>query len=229
MTGAEWLTCDDPVRMLNALPGGISERKLRLFGVACCRAIWVLLDDDRSRTAVAVAEQLADGTVGRDQLVEARDAAREAKRRFHGPAQVHAWRAANAAQDVTRDNARSAALNSVAEVCRAMNAHDTNHFDGESLRRGAALLRCIFGNPFAVEAMNPKWMTPAVVSLASAIYNERRFDRMTELADVLQYGGCDHATILAHCRAPGEHFRGCWVVDTILGNRVGRSRNARLS
>jgi hypothetical protein len=79
MTEDEWWACDDPMRMLDALRGRISARKLRLFGVACCRNIWDLLDDDRSRAAVAVAEQYADGTIGRERLVAARDAAREAQ------------------------------------------------------------------------------------------------------------------------------------------------------
>jgi hypothetical protein len=37
------------------------------------------------------------------------------------------------------------------------------------------------------------------------------------LADALQDAGCDHAGILSHCRQPGEHVRGCWCLDLILG------------
>jgi len=58
-----------------------------------------------------------------------------------------------------------------------MNARDTNQFDADELRRRAALLRCIVGNPFRPEARDPAWMTLSVVALASAIYNERSSDR----------------------------------------------------
>jgi len=56
-----------------------------------------------------------------------------------------------------------------------------------------------------------------VVKLAESIYDERAFDRMPILADALEEAGCANADILAHCRQPGEHVRGCWAVDLILG------------
>ncbi len=28
--------------------------------------------------------------------------------------------------------------------------------------------------------------------------------------------GCTNADVLLHCRQPGEHVRGCWVVDLVL-------------
>jgi hypothetical protein len=40
---------------------------------------------------------------------------------------------------------------------------------------------------------------------------------MPILADALEDAGCDNADILNHCRQPGEHVRGCWVVDLVLG------------
>jgi hypothetical protein len=55
-----------------------------------------------------------------------------------------------------------------------------------------------------------------VVELARTIYESRAFDRMPDLAEALERAGCTNADILAHCRQPGPHVRGCWVVDLIL-------------
>lgn len=61
------------------------------------------------------------------------------------------------------------------------------------------------------------WRTPAVVSLARSMYEGRRFDAMPRLADLLLQAGCDHATVLAHCRdSQAVHIRGCWVIDAVL-------------
>jgi hypothetical protein len=42
---------------------------------------------------------------------------------------------------------------------------------------------------------------------------------MPVLADTLEEAGCQDATVLEHCRGPGLHLRGCWVVDLILGKQ----------
>jgi hypothetical protein len=79
------------------------------------------------------------------------------------------------------------------------------------------LLRCVFGNPFRPVALNPSWLTSTVLTLAVGIYAERAFDRLPILADALQDAGCDRADVLDHCRGPGPHVRGCWVVDLVFG------------
>jgi hypothetical protein len=80
-----------------------------------------------------------------------------------------------------------------------------------------ALVRDIFGNPFRPATCDPSWCTSAVVGLAEAIYADRAFDRLPILADALEDAGCGLPDVLAHCRGPGPHARGCWVVDLILG------------
>ena len=61
------------------------------------------------------------------------------------------------------------------------------------------------------------WNDGTVRKIAQAIYDERAFDRLPILADALEDAGCDNADILNHCRNGGEHVRGCWVVDLLLG------------
>jgi hypothetical protein len=83
-----------------------------------------------------------------------------------------------------------------------------------------ALLRDLFGNPFRPLSCQPDWLRwheGLVAELADAIYAERAFDRLPIVADALEDAGCTDAAILDHCRAPGPHVRGCWVVDLLLG------------
>ena len=52
---------------------------------------------------------------------------------------------------------------------------------------------------------------------AQAIYDDRALERLPVLADALEEAGCTDAAILEHCRGPGPHVRGCWVIDLLLG------------
>jgi hypothetical protein len=79
------------------------------------------------------------------------------------------------------------------------------------------LLRDIFGIPFRPVTVDPSWLTCDVVRLAQAIYHDRGFNRLPALVDTLERAGCTNADILAHCREPGPHVWGCWVVDLLLG------------
>jgi hypothetical protein len=91
---------------------------------------------------------------------------------------------------------------------------------GRELRAQAGLLKDIVGNPFQPGATKTPGSTGSdstVVKLAQNIYDERAFSRMPILADALEDAGCDNADLLAHCRGPGPHVRGCWVVDLLLG------------
>jgi hypothetical protein len=81
------------------------------------------------------------------------------------------------------------------------------------------LLRDIFGDPFRVIGLDPRWLQwngRLVAKIAQAVYADRAFDRLSILADALEEAGCDNQDILAHCRSGGGHVRGCWVVDLLL-------------
>jgi ATP-dependent Clp protease ATP-binding subunit ClpA len=67
---------------------------------------------------------------------------------------------------------------------------------------------------------DPAWLTREggqAARVARAIYEERRWGDLPVLADALEEAGCADREILDHCRRPGEHGPGCWVLDLLLG------------
>ena len=75
----------------------------------------------------------------------------------------------------------------------------------------------VFRHHLVPVAFDPAWRTEVAVALARGMYESRDFAPMPVLADALDDAGCDEPDILAHCRKPGPHVRGCWVVDLVLG------------
>jgi hypothetical protein len=209
MTEQEWLACADPEPMLVFLRGKASHRKLRLFAVACCWRIGVWLNDLGKR-AVEVAEQFADGLVSEQACIDCRDAAYDPYAETdlgYQPASSSAVYSATGPREHFIDSVRY-----VVRSCRLLLT-----YSGTESEIQANLLRGIFGNPFRPVTLNPAWRTSNVTALAQSIYDDRAFDRLPILADALEDAGCDNADILNHCRQPGEHVRGCWVVDLVLG------------
>lgn len=84
-----------------------------------------------------------------------------------------------------------------------------------------ALLRDLIGDPFAEKpAVKPSWLRSkrsAVKKLAQTIYQQRSFNQLFALANALEEAGCAEPALLNYCRHPGEHARGCWVLDLLLG------------
>jgi hypothetical protein len=233
MTEAEWLKCDKPELMLEPWPWPVSERKMRLFACACCRQIWPYLTAPESRRAVELSEAYADGLIEDTERAAAHQAATVVARRERASAPVAAewassqripqFRLGQATADSASGTAYHAAEAAYSGAYYAAGTADRAAFDAGTqtkeleLAAQAHLLRDIFGNPYRPVVLDPPWHTSTVLALAEGIYSDRAFDRLPILADALQDAGCDHSDILDHCRGPGPHVRGCWVVDLILG------------
>jgi hypothetical protein len=244
MTKKEWLACDDLWPLLEHLQKKgnrkcptPTERKLRLLACACCRRIWHYMLDERSRTAVEVAERCADGKVSQKELRAA--AARAFDAANDEPAYDSDALPEWAARDAIGVYDGNGAIITVTPSFSPLNAADNAMWAVSSrairarpevwnpLIRPAeasderaaqvALFRDLFGNPFRRATLDPSWLTIKVRKLAQTIYDNRAFDRMPMLADALEQAGCANADILDHCRKPAEHVRGCWVVNLLLG------------
>jgi len=202
MTETEWLNCTDPDPMLEYLRNKASDRKLRLFACACARGIWDLLEDERPRQAVQVAERYADGLAIEQDLSAASD---------------RAWEAIDANRAEANYAAR-ATVESFAYAAAEDAAHAASQENGSAaLKAHCALLRDIFGNPLRVATIDPSWQTREIVTFAQTVYEQRAFAKIPMLGDALKQGGCTNPDILAHCHQPAVHVPGCWVVDLVLG------------
>jgi hypothetical protein len=228
MDDIEWLACTEPARMLAYLGGDLSPRKQQLFACACVRRVWPHVRDETCRRAVEVAERFADGlatAAERDEASEA-TAGSDGSATTYGPAELATTFAIIADQgaELLSPHPYLPAVHAAhyaAEAAASAGEYDPTGGDAAAFfhaERAAQcrLLRCVAGNPFRPASSGP-WVTPAAVSVARDCYDRRDFAALPVLADLLEEAGCPHQSVLDHCRRPGEHVRGCWVVDLVLG------------
>jgi hypothetical protein len=240
MTGGEWLASTDLGALLDHLGGEehressyvdasgqevkmvllgcpplkCSRRKFQLFACACCRQASHVLNDERVVACIDYLERYADGKALREEGVSL---IRDVVLLEESLERPRKWAAGAVVTSGLMDSgvfadspARSA--KSIAGCVRAAL--------GQGQEAQIALLREIVGNPFRSVRLDRTCLqrdSGAVPKLSQAIYDERAFDRLPILADALEDADCDDADILAHCRSGGEHVRGCWVVDLLLG------------
>ncbi len=187
MIESEWVACPDPNQILKAV--GLfpqSERKWICASLIC----WAFSLKKPDWIALELEQTMAkyaDGIISRSQVEEHFETAQ-------------------------RGNGRDVEFSQGETVLYLNQAI----ISGANQKNLAAALRDIFGNPFRPITLDPSWLTPTVKALAQTIYANRTFDRLPLLADELVKSGCTNQEILGHCRGPGPHVRGCWVVDLIL-------------
>jgi hypothetical protein len=216
MTEAEWLACENPEWLVHALQTQTrtrSDRKLRLFACDCCRRGGEsLLPLDLS--VIGAIERCAEGQLQPSQIYTAAG--------IPGGAAAYAYMRGTGG-GVVRTILEAAGVAAWSSAIRARESLNRVEIaDGEvewfaELKRQSKVLRCIFGNPFRPTASAPEWRTDTAVLLARGMYESRDFSAMPILADALQDAGCENADVLGHCRGPGPHVRGCWVMDLVLG------------
>ncbi len=209
MTEAEWQTNQHALQLLRFASPHLSVRKRRLVAVAAVRTIHPeVLGADGERWLVSV-ERAAEKDVELP------------------PAVVRRW-----VQEHWRGRAMAFANPFLHAVCFqvGLGNPDTTIVNVEYVRGRATprdydvadgpladVVRDVSGNPFRSVTFDLAWQTDTVTAIARGMYESRDFSGMPILADALQDAGCDNEEVLNHCRQPGEHVRGCWVVDLLLG------------
>jgi hypothetical protein len=173
MTEHDWLVSADPAAMLGFVLGRSlppSNRKLWLFVVAV-ESLWWTPKAKRNVRLLRIAEAVAEGKLPPSQM----------------PQGMFSY--------FLPGDAASTALECV-------RIHDAR---GDA-PRWAALLRCLFGNPFRpvldrgeiADFGTRAWCEARDV--AEAIYADRDFGALPQLADALEEAGCESAEVLAHLR-----------------------------
>lgn len=236
MTEAEWLSEPNFVKHVQHVEPRASARKLRLLAGAFCRAGGSILNHPELLAAVDTIENYADGVVNAAELEKARAHARVvavqayehyvrwsegAVREGANPMVEHqvAWAVAFAATTPlpvaavgTRMGEASGQPGPDAGLLAEAVAPP------EFLARLRSVVWDAFGNPFAPVPADPTWRREETTALASKMYESRDFSAMPALADALQQAGCTNEAVLNHCRDTSRpHFRGCWVLDLVLG------------
>ena len=91
MTEADWLTSASPSSLLKFLRLRATDRKLRLFGCACCRLFWDNLPGEWAWQAIEAAEQYADDQVTEIAMERIRQASRKAQAKLRGAEARLGW------------------------------------------------------------------------------------------------------------------------------------------
>jgi len=229
---AEWFDCNSGYMLLSeAVHAEMPEcnfRRMRLVGVALLRMVW---DDvpPGAKKAIEAAELHTDGLISDEELSAAGDLAGEGFDLKHRPGRRD--------QNKRREYALYDLAWSASEIARyddeggwpywqrilqmsVLFGHCYERLGIEEEDVQPAIchrIRDIYGNPFQEVDYDPNWVTSEVDELAREIHQQGAYQRMPELADALQYGGCTDAQILNHCNSEEVHVRGCWVVDLLLG------------
>jgi hypothetical protein len=213
----EWLNCTDSTLMLEFLEGKASDRKMRLFACGCCRelAVWIRLQDRKSRSLIELVERLADDPATWQEVGEVARTSPKG-RAIGGSLSMGASKPVRLSLSSQAERAVLALSMEDAWQAASRTTQMASNLLGS---RTCDLLREVIGNPFRPVTLAPFMLMPNVVTLAQFMYDGRDFDGMPQLAEALAMAGCTDEDLLQHCRQTSKHVRGCWVVDLLLDKK----------
>ena len=216
--------------MLDFLLDVASERKFRLFALACVRRHLDLLEEYKwAGKAFDAAERFVEARLTQARMSYAAmifDAKAE-EEDLDDPADTVStalWHLMNACRAIDGAAwAKSKAAAGCLATAAAQRRRETGSRKWKADRLAeekaqCGLLRCII-DPFRADALSP---SVTVTNLARAAYEERlpggELDpqRLAVMADALEDEGVTGGLLL-HLREPGPHVRGCRSVDACLG------------
>ena len=237
MTEADWLTSTTlSLTMFRWVEGDLPSRKLQLLACAACRLTWPFDDPVLAETVEAV-ERHADGLLPDAEYLAARDHFLRRYPPFYnlgtGPLDVLAMGPAVLVAALISEDVQAGCdrvVTWVPELVAAI-AGRRRLVQADCRRQLCDLIREVAGNPFRSWQPVPDFLGGGLVQpdgrtvpvssaargLAEGIAADLGFDRLPILADALEESGVTDAELLAHCRQPGGHVRGCWAVDVVLG------------
>lgn len=240
MTRTEWDASTDVATMLDYVDGKVDNRKLTLFSIACLRRIWHLVTDDRSRRLVEATERYADDIGAAHEACEAYELFSTAWQSgdLHDAAGDNTHQAVECVAHIGTGAAIVAASECLEAVgfsaarelhCSAAIAGpDWSESNTEASRVAkrleaqaqVSLARDIFGDLFATVTVKRARLPHGITDLAKEMYLSRCFERMPLLCERLRDAGWDAPDVSSHCATFPFHYRGCWVIDMVLGKAL---------
>lgn len=211
----DWLTACTPNRMLEWLEqqGMRNERKLRLYCCACCQRVNDQMGSS-GRYAVDVSLRYADGLATDEELAAAHLALSGSAERTGSPDFSK-----ETIQEFVRFSKREGLMHRAAYAAVGaywwVSSDIAQHLDDpERAAEEAAhadLVRHVFGNPFRSSSKRADYQ-PAIRGLAQRLSNGEAVSPLLRAA-LLDAG---ESELAEHFRS-GDHPRGCWALDQLLG------------
>lgn len=226
----------------NARRAKFRDRKMNLCRVAYCKRISEFFPDNRCRVTFQLLEAFADGTVCSERLMPIvanvspfAGFPKRTKSDALYDRQKHAVNAVFYAvyEALEMPPAQEYYIDArlwAAEVLApgAIDHSVSPHFHEATpdveceLALQCDVIRDICPNPFRDYSGFGKVLRKAgnvPLLLAVEIHQTASFVKLPVLGYMLSQAGCRYADVLEHCRSEGPHYRGCWVVDLILGHK----------